>query len=60
LNHTRADGPNGLLNRGVEIPRIKIGLRQTIETLISEEAMLFARYLRSEKKTWLPRISVQQ
>jgi CRISPR-associated endonuclease Cas1 len=33
----------------VEIPRIKVGQRQTIETLISEEALLFAKYLRKEK-----------
>jgi CRISPR-associated protein Cas1 len=43
----------------VEIPRIKIGERQTIETLINEEALLFAEYLRSEKKDWQPRISNQ-
>ena len=40
----------------VEIPRIKVGNRQTIETLISEEALLFAKYLRNEKKEWIPRI----
>ena len=39
----------------VEIPRIKVGNRQTIETLISEEILLFAKYLRNEKKCWLPR-----
>jgi len=30
----------------VNIPRMKVGERQTIETLINEEALLFARYLR--------------
>jgi len=40
----------------VEIPRIKVGERQTIETLISEEALLFVKYLRNEKKDWIPRI----
>jgi hypothetical protein len=40
----------------VEIPRIKVGEKQTIETLISEEALLFAKYLRNEKKEWLPRV----
>jgi len=39
----------------VEVPRIKVGDRQTIETLISEEALLFAKYLRNEKKEWVPR-----
>jgi len=40
----------------VEIPRIKHGNRQTIETLINEEALLFAKYLRDERETWNPRI----
>ena len=40
----------------VEIPRIKHGRRQTIETLINEEAFLFAKYLRNERNTWNPRI----
>jgi CRISPR-associated endonuclease Cas1 len=42
----------------VEIPRIKIGKRQTIETLISEEALLLAKFLRDERKSWIPRIAV--
>ena len=40
----------------VEIPRIRHGKRQTIETLINEEAYLFAKYLRNEKDSWKPRI----
>jgi hypothetical protein len=40
----------------VEIPRIKVGERQTIETLINEEALLFAKYLRNEKENWTPRL----
>ena len=39
----------------VEIPRIKIGERQTIETLINEEASLFAKFLRNERTNWMPR-----
>ena len=42
----------------VKIPRIRVGEKQTIETLIGEEALLFAKYLRMEKKEWLPRINV--
>ena len=42
----------------VEVPRIRIGGRQTIETLIGEEALLFAKFLRDERKTWIPRIAV--
>jgi len=40
----------------VEVPRIRRGNRQTVETLINEEALQLARYLRSEKPTWNPRI----
>lgn len=42
----------------VDIPRIKVGKRQTIETLINEEALLFAKYLRKDSKKWLPRIGI--
>ena len=41
----------------VYIPRIKVGERQTIETLINEEALLLAKYLRSETTTWTPRVA---
>ena len=47
---------NDYFEMKVEIPRIRVGKRQTIETLINEEAMLFAKYLRNEKETWVPRI----
>jgi CRISPR-associated protein Cas1 len=40
----------------VEIPRIKVGQRQTIETLVNEEALLLAKYLRREMETWKPRL----
>jgi CRISPR/Cas system-associated endonuclease Cas1 len=40
----------------VEIPRIRTGKKQSIETLINEEALLLAKYLRGERKTWIPRI----
>jgi len=43
----------------VEIPRIKVGTRQIIETLINEEALLLAKYLRDEYKTWIPTIVVK-
>jgi CRISPR-associated protein Cas1 len=41
----------------VEIPRMKHGKRQTVETLINEEVFLFARYVRDEHETWIPRIA---
>jgi hypothetical protein len=51
-----ADGLNNLFKRKVEIPRIKNGKRQTLDTLINEEALLLAKFLRNERKEWLPRI----
>jgi CRISPR-associated protein Cas1 len=42
----------------IDMPRIRIGKRQSIETLINEEALLLARYLRGEKEMWIPRIPV--
>jgi CRISPR-associated endonuclease Cas1 len=50
-----ANGLNNLFEKTVEIPRIKHGYKQSIDTLISEEALLFAKYLRNEKKDWIPR-----
>jgi len=44
----------------VEIPRMKHGKRQTIETLINEEAFLLAKFLRDEKTTWIPRVAVPE
>ena len=41
----------------VEIPRIRMGKSQEIETLINEEAYLFAMYLRAEKSSWIPRVA---
>lgn len=41
----------------VEVTRIKHGRRQTLETLINEEVLLLAKYLRGERKTWVPRIA---
>jgi CRISPR-associated endonuclease Cas1 len=40
----------------VRIPRVRMGGQQEIETLISEEALLFAEFLRHERQTWTPRI----
>jgi CRISPR-associated protein Cas1 len=41
----------------VNVSRIKVGAKQEIETLINEEAFLFAKYLRGERPTWVPRIA---
>lgn len=42
----------------IEIPRIRRGKEQKIETLINEEALLFAKFLRDERETWIPRITI--
>lgn len=47
---------NSFFESKVEIPRIKHGNRQKIESLLNEEASLLARYLRNEKKEWVPRL----
>lgn len=51
------DQLNDYFESMVEIPRIKVGERQTIEKLINEEALLLAKYLRNEIKCWIPRIN---
>jgi hypothetical protein len=40
----------------VNVERIKVGNWQTVDTLVSEEALLFAKYLRRERKDWIPRL----
>lgn len=41
----------------VKVKRIRNGEHQTLETLINEEALLFAKYLRNESKEWVPRLA---
>lgn len=40
----------------VEVKRNRNGEHQTLETLINEEALLFAKHLRGEIKSWAPRV----
>jgi len=47
---------NGYFETMVEIPRIRNGSQQKIETLLNEEALLLAKYLRGENGEWIPRI----
>lgn len=42
----------------IEIPRIKIGFKSTINTVINEEALMFAKFLRGETKEWKPRTAI--
>ena len=52
-----AEGLNQLFNRKVDMPRIKHGKIQILDTLITEEALLLAKYLRNENKDWNPRVA---
>jgi CRISPR-associated protein Cas1 len=52
------NGLNQYFQREVSIPRIRMGEKQELETLINEEALLFAKYIRNEKETWTPRIAI--
>jgi CRISPR-associated protein Cas1 len=47
---------NSFFESIIEIPRVKHGNRQTVETLINEEALLFAMFLRNERQSWKPRM----
>ena len=51
-----ADDLNAFFDRMINVERIKVGNWQTIDTLISGEALLFAKYLRDERRDWSPRI----
>ena len=46
---------NEFFESTVEVPRMRVGKQQTIETLFNEEALLFARYLRTEQDSWRAR-----
>lgn len=62
LNEAKTGDLTRRLNRffesEVNVPRIKKGQRQEIETLINEEALVLAEYLRNEKSSWNPRIVI--
>jgi CRISPR-associated protein Cas1 len=60
LNETKTRELTEQLNRffesKVDVPRIKRGQKQEVETLVGEEAYVLAEYLRGEKPNWNPRI----
>ena len=47
---------NNFFESTIDVPRIKVGKKQTVETLIAEEVLLFAKYFRKESREWNPRI----
>jgi hypothetical protein len=56
LTHGLIRSLNEYFQSKVEIPRIRMGEKQELETLISEEALLFTMFLRNERQSWKPRI----
>lgn len=50
-------GLDEMFGKRVEVSRIRHGSGQVLETLINEEALLLAKYLRGERKAWVPRIA---
>ena len=53
-----AEDLNAFFDSMVNVERIKVGNWLSIDTLISEEALLFAKDFRNEKKGWTPRIGI--
>jgi hypothetical protein len=51
LTHGLMRSLNEYFKSKVEIPRIRMGESQEIETLINEEGLLFAMFLRNERPT---------
>lgn len=49
---------NGYLETKIDVPRIRRGKKQSLETLINEEAFLLATYVRGEEPKWKPRIII--
>jgi 23S rRNA pseudoU1915 N3-methylase RlmH len=56
LEREFTDRLNKLFISTVEVPRVKVGRRQEVESLISEEALMLAKFVRNEIKEWKPRI----
>jgi len=45
-----AEDLNAFFDRMVDVERIKVGKRQAIDTPISEEVLVFAKFLRNERE----------
>jgi hypothetical protein len=56
LTHNLMKDLNEYFKARIEIPRMRCGKNQELETLVNEEAYLFAMFLRNERATWKPRI----
>jgi CRISPR-associated protein Cas1 len=62
LKNSLADDLTNKLQRyftqKVKIPNMKRGAQQELDTLINEEALLLAKYLRGERESWSPRLAI--
>jgi CRISPR-associated protein Cas1 len=47
---------NAFFETTVEIPRVKHGNKQQLESLLNEESLILAKYLRGETSQWIPRV----
>ena len=47
---------NDFFEKKIDIHLIRYVKRQRVETLINEEALLLAKYLRDENYNWIPRV----
>lgn len=47
---------NEFFRTKINVPRIRVGKNQTIETLINVDVFLLSKYLRDEQRKWTPRI----
>ena len=57
LNELEIDKTEPLFELTVEVPKIKIGKKQAIETLIKEEALLLAKFLSDKQVQWILRVA---
>ena len=57
MNERLSNDLNEFIERGVDIQIIRVVKSETNETLIKEEALLLANYLRNETKTGVRRFT---
>ena len=57
MNERLSNDLNEFIERGVDIQIIRVVKSETNETLIKEEALLLANYLRNETKTGVRRFN---
>lgn len=56
LNRDLTSKLQNYFQQRVQVPRMKVGKQQELETMVDEEALLLGKYLRNERAIWKPRI----